>query len=163
LDVENTHIFVSYREEIILHFSPTGEVISLTYTPLISPLAPKTCETLQIPDDKNKKLEFSTSVSYELSFAGMMTPLILPSSRPPAQGLKFFPSARVEGSPLEEAKMAAQNQSFLRKYWYVVLPLMIMMLTGGGEPMEGRGEGGGGADADASAAAASRPRRGKRD
>jgi hypothetical protein len=36
--------------------------------------------------------------------------------------------------PVAKGAQAAPEPSFLRKYWYILLPVALMMLMGGGEP-----------------------------
>ena len=72
-----------------------------------------------------------------------------------------------DGKPVPGVGPETQNQSFLRKYWYIILPVMIMSLTGGAPPEEGerattQAAATAGSAAAATAGAAARPRRGKR-
>ena len=119
--------------------------------PLVSPLAPKSCDDLPpIADDS--AIEFSSRISYEMAMPGMTLRTVLPSYQPPP-GLKFIskkktvassattePSAdgksKTEGgsNPFntedDEAKtddpIDASPFGFLRRYWYIILPLMII-------------------------------------
>ncbi|KAL7541513.1 hypothetical protein ACHAXR_011439 [Thalassiosira sp. AJA248-18] len=92
------------REEIGLSISPTGKLLSVSYRPLISPLAPKTCQSLKPLSEKpevifgrkgdneesssNNAMPFKTTVSF-LSHTPMMAiPTVLPQQRPPP-GLKW--------------------------------------------------------------------------
>ena len=172
------------REEIALTLGNTGSIISLSFKPLASPLAAPCHE--QQPLTKNEKgYKFRTSVSFSTSKPALTIPAVLPSTKPPpgydwikrakktatndrdsgdnsqgpdAQDTGFDPEA-------EAAQQATANQSFLRKYWYIILPLTLMSLTGGEEPPQQGGAASAGAAAAGAAAASasgSRQRRGKR-
>lgn len=175
------------REEITLSISPTGKLMSVSYRPLISPLAAKSCENLMPLADKpdvifgrNKDEEgmpFKTTVTFESHKPMMEIPTILPKSHPPP-GLNWYrrnaknnPQMFTEGSGPEGEEPQGFQASFMyktmTKYWYIILPLAIMSLFGVEEP-EGAAQGSGGATAagaGASAAGVTRPtaRRGKRD
>jgi len=171
----------NFREEITLMLSNTGKLLSVSYMPIVSPLAPA-CNTLSpIEADTSKDLKFQTTVDFETATPGMAIPLVLPQTKPPV-GLKFFPRKDVgkmehgAGSvPLlnPEAQDSKQNQSFFVKYWYIVLPLTIMtMFNGAGTEEAPTGEGGApaagavpvaaAAAGVAAAAGGAKPRRGKR-
>lgn len=88
------------REEISLFISPTGKLQSVSYRPLISPLASKTCSNLQPLSEKPEAIygrevghedsfPFKTTVEFELHRPMPTIPTVLPQSRPPA-GLKWY-------------------------------------------------------------------------
>lgn len=172
------------REEITLSIGPTGKLMSVSYRPLISPLAAKTCDYLMPLSDKpdvifgrNKQdgeetnlMPFKTTVSFESHKPMMEIPTVLPQSRPPP-GLNWYRrNAKNNPSPLlgsdggpppfgdEELPTGLQSTFLYRmvtRYWYIVLPLFIMSLFGGvEEPPSGSGEGGGVATAAGGAVAA---------
>lgn len=173
----------NFREEISLTLGHTGDLLSISYTPLVSPLAPscKSLSALSSEDDPPTELSFTTtSVEFSTATSGMSVPLVLPQTRPPP-GLSFYPRKDSGGQGTKTGipgldQDNQQSKSFLMRYWYVILPVAIMSLTGGGEE-EPQQEGGaqqqtggtpaavaGGAVAGAAAAVgtAQRPRRGKR-
>ena len=148
-------------EEISLTLGHTGSLLSISYKPLVSPLAPA-CDALRPlagnGDSESPELKFITSVSYGTSTPGMAVSLVLPQTRPPP-GLKFYPrkdgggtagGGKVGSGPklpgMEGDK--AENKSFLVKYWYIILPIALMALTGSKEepPPPQRGDAGGGHD-----------------
>eukprot|EP00586_Coscinodiscus_wailesii_P014329 CAMPEP_0172511294 /NCGR_PEP_ID=MMETSP1066-20121228/235247_1 /TAXON_ID=671091 /ORGANISM="Coscinodiscus wailesii, Strain CCMP2513" /LENGTH=201 /DNA_ID=CAMNT_0013290605 /DNA_START=384 /DNA_END=989 /DNA_ORIENTATION=+ len=149
-----------FREEISLTIGSSGELLSVILTPLISPLAPKTCDVDLTTDDgegdATRPALFETSASFVTSTPSMTLPVILPTMKPPP-GLRFFDvkKSRIEGVEGDERL----NQSFLRKYWYIFLPMLIMSLLGGAEeeqqvrrgvpPSASAGAGGGGGGASA--------------
>lgn len=162
-------------------------MISLAYSPLVSPLAPKTCDELSTPSDA---IKFNTNIAYEAAVPGMILKTVLPNYQPPP-GLKFISDkSKSGGEPLgggggeskpegfENNKEAEQPNSimgFLQRYWYILLPIMIMNLMseppqegqqqqGQGQPQQ-QGEQGASAPAAATApapAGAAPKRRGKR-
>jgi len=176
-----------FREEIALTLGNTGSIISLSFKPLVSPLAAPCNEQKRLVETKNEKgYKFRTSVSFSTSKPALTIPAVLPSTNPPpgydwikrakkaatndkesgdnsqgpdAQDTGFDPEA-------EAAQQATANQSFLRKYWYIILPVALMSLTGGEEPPQQGGAASAGAAAAGAAAAGassgSRQRRGKR-
>ena len=149
------------REEIVLSIGPTGKLMSVSYRPLISPLAPKTCDKLKPLSEKPEAVfgrdpksgdvasPFKTAVSFESHKPMMAIPTVLPQSRPPP-GLKWYRrNAKNNPSPLlgggnanqegggipfvDEEAPPAWKTSFLYRYWYIILPLAIMGLFGGVE------------------------------
>jgi len=168
------------REEIGLTLSQTGSLVSVTYNPLVSPLAPS-CQSFEplSSDDGGEVPEFKTTVTYETSKPAMTVPLVLPKVKPPP-GMKAYPVPKKKASgnggeagtggggtagggesAFEDEEAKGQNQSFLVKYWYIILPIIIMQFVGGGpeqpeETAQGGGEtGGAAAPAGATAVAAS--------
>eukprot|EP00956_Cyclotella_meneghiniana_P014230 scaffold21250_cov70-Cyclotella_meneghiniana.AAC.11 len=175
------------REEITLSISPTGKLMSVSYRPLISPLAAKTCESLMPLAEKpeaifgrnnEQGMPFKTTVAFESHKPMMEIPTVLPQSRPPP-GLNWYrrdakngPAMQKllgEGGPGEEEQTgfkASFMYKIFSKYWYIILPLAVMSAFGAEEP-EGVAQGSGGGQAATAAAgaaaAATTQRRGKRD
>ena len=183
----------NFREELELTLSEKGSLVSVTLIPLVSPLAPPCASLGPLADAEGAVPEFQTTVSYETSKPGMTVPLVLPKVKPPP-GLKLYPrkpaaaaggegaggaGAGSNGDGAFEEDDKPQNQSFLMKYWYIILPLLILQFVGGPEEPPQQEEGGGseggnaagsaaatavtaGGAAAANAGAAPRQRRGKR-
>jgi hypothetical protein len=135
----------------------------MAYMPLVSPLAPKTCDGLPVVSGEAK---FTSRISYETAVPGMTLRTILPSYQPPP-GLKMITKSKTvsqtatkespegkktPGKPgvlfgAEDADGTQQAEqvpdvspfSFLQRYWYIILPLMIMnfMSPSQEEPKEG--------------------------
>lgn len=167
----------NFREEISLSMSQTGQLLSVSYTPLVSPLAAKCSELQPFNDESNRDREyaFQTLISYTTNTPGMNLPKILPKMRPPP-GLKAIkykrnPNVNTSNSnnPMndnadgsgsgngngndnknyrnkfqseeeDEKKKQQESQSFLRKYWYIILPVTIMTFLGGEEPPQPQGQ-----------------------
>lgn len=185
----------NFREELELTLSEKGSLVSVTLIPLVSPLAPPCASLGPLAEAEGAVPEFQTTVSYETSKPAMTVPLVLPKVKPPP-GLKLYPrkpaaaaggkgaggagaGAGSNGDGAFEEDDKPQNQSFLMKYWYIILPLMILQFVGGPEEPPQQEEGGGreggsaagsaaataataGGAAAANAGAAPRQRRGKR-
>jgi len=164
--------------EITLPRSSLGNkqdpLLSFSYTPLVSPLAPKTCEEYDALDDAKS---FSSRVSAQMDTPAMTLKTVLSEKKPPP-GIKFAktPSGGTtasqgeedEGNPTPEA--APSPFGFLQKYWYIIVPMLIMQMISvpeeEGKPQEeGQQQGAqtGGTIAPPQAAAASnqKARRGK--
>jgi len=125
-----------FREEISLVLGTNGELLSISHVPQISPLAPKICSAEDVPTNTT----FTTTVSFLTSTPAMVIPVILPSQRSRPAGLKFFPST---GNAMPGVEGSEQpNVSFMRKYWYIFLPMVIVSLIGGGEEAPAQQTGG---------------------
>ncbi|KAL3894668.1 MAG: hypothetical protein SGARI_007667 [Bacillariaceae sp.] len=138
-------------------------ITSFAYTPLISPLAPKTCD--DYPEFNKDEAAFQSRTSVVLDTPGLPLKPILSVSKPPP-GLSFLKRPRqskteADGSggssnenayedPNEHAKPEPPSGvfGFLQKYWYIVLPMVLMQFMappaeeppqqqGGEAPQEG--------------------------
>jgi len=115
------------REEMTLTLGQSGSLLSVSLTPLISPLA-LPCEAIQAASDK---ISFQTVISLSTAQTGMTIPLVLPSVRPPP-GYSWFPRTTTGNTnpAIQEQEAQGQQQSFLRKYWYIILPIMLTTVLG---------------------------------
>ncbi len=137
--------------EIALPRSSLGNkqdpLLSFSYTPLVSPLAPKTCEEYDALDDSKS---FSSRVSAQMDTPAMTLKTVLSEKKPPP-GIKFAktPSGgttasqgeeKDEGNPPPEAAPSAFG--FFQRYWYIIVPMLIMqMITVPEEEEKPQGEG----------------------
>jgi hypothetical protein len=149
------------RDEFHLTMSrvDNNRILSLSYQPLVSPLAPKTCEDISIPST----LKFESKLELVLDTPSMTLKTVLPTSKPPP-GLAFKanrkgsaggagPGAGPGGDPTTaEPEPITGPTSFIRRYWYVLLPLFLANFVGGAASPEG-GEGAGAAAAGGAAVA----------
>ena len=171
---------------------PKASAISLTHIPLVSPLAPKSCDDpywdskiANLPDQG-----WESRVSWETATPGMVLRNVMPQYRPPP-GLKWLPRLGTNGKLYQaqgppgsgekegkagggQPEMDNSPMGFMRRYWYILLPLFIANFMGAEPPPEqgqGQGQGqsaeGGGAgaaptSAPAAGGAAPKQRRGKR-
>ena len=133
-------------------FGKQGTVLSMAYMPMVSKLAPPTCDGLEYDDS----LEFSTKVDYQVDHIGMPLKTVLPSVKPPP-GLNYLPGTKSTtgsgtgagaggggGFAKDEPEPPQGLFGYLTKYWYIVVPLMLMNLLGPEPPREGEEGGGGG-------------------
>lgn len=137
--------------EITLPRSSMGDkqdaLTSFAYTPLVSPLAPKTCDEYEESDASKS---FSSRVSVSLDTPAMVLKAVLPQSKPPP-GINFAKSAKGgadgtpgggggdsgDGNPPPDATPSPFG--FFTKYWYIILPMLIMqMITVPAEEEEGQ-------------------------
>lgn len=118
-------------DEITVTLGPSGSVISLTYEPLVSPLAPSCAQLIQ--DTSPTRESFDSKISYATSTPGMVLPVIFPNTKPPG-GLKFFPRSSKDAVDPNIVEPEAP-QGFLRRYWYIFAAFFAMQLmqSGGGE------------------------------
>ena len=145
--------------------------------PLVSPLAPATCD-LYAEDSSTHT--FDSRLSVETAVPAMTLRTILPDYQPPP-GMKILKGAKTGANPEngrsappivgDDGTNAPPDNSFmgfLKRYWYIILPLFIMNMMAAPpeeEQPQASGEGGAPAAAPPSAAAAAgsvRKRRGKR-
>lgn len=140
-------------------------------------MAPKCHELESFTEaSKDREFAFKTTVTYSTAKPGLTIPSVLPTTNP-APGFDWIKrlnksaennnagrAAEGEGGFDPEKPSIPEHQSFIRKYWYIVLPVTIMTLLGPEEPPAGSGGAGQGAAAagGAAAAAGQRKRRGKR-
>jgi len=173
--------------EITLPRSSLGEkqdrMTSFAYTPLVSPLAPKTCDDYDEGDDSgdaaNNTRSFSSRVSVLLDTPAMTLKNVLPTSKPPP-GIAFVkrpkqPGQQGGGSAEDDGDGDSPPTipgpfSFLSKYWYIVLPMLILQLItvpeeppqqGQQQGQQGGNQSGGGTVAPQAPASAQKARRGK--
>jgi hypothetical protein len=170
----------NFRDELELTLSPTGSVLSISYNPLVSPLAPSCEEVVKIMEEDQKERSFQSKATVQIGKEGIAIPLLVQSK--PVIGYKWLKQVRKEGSSVgatgenkadgapfvDPTRMeeGTQNQSFLRKYWYIILPITLMSMLGGEDPQPKTSSSGATAAATSSvlagASSASRQRRGKR-
>ena len=166
--------------------SKTNKITSFAYTPLVSPLAPKSCD--EYPElEKDVTKSFVSKVTVGLDTPGLPLQAVLQQTKPPP-GLKFIkrpatPKSKTAGAggedkggsaeyvldddpEDEEAKPQPTSPfAFLQKYWYVILPMVLMQFMsappepeqqGGAQGAQGQpavaGDGAGAAPAVAAAA-----------
>lgn len=113
--------------------SDTAKILSLSYMPRVSPLAPTSCEDLE---EVEAPALIDTQISFETSTPGMTLRLDLPNGKPPP-GIQFFPRPRQKvggsGGAGGEAPPPVEDNTpfwFLRKYWYIIAPFMLFNLFG---------------------------------
>lgn len=160
----------NFKDEFSLTLPRVGTeelaITSLAYTPLVSSLAPKSCDEYApeqlVPDGD---LKWNSKASATLDTPGMTLRAVLPKIKPPP-GLAWtaHPNSKKgsagtappgeggdAGGPSPEEP--ADSRPFFIKYWYVVLPLALAnFMPAPQEPASG--EGGDGATSEGGAAPA---------
>lgn len=150
-------------DEFVVTLGSDAQAISLTYIPLVSPLAPASCSNYESADD-DKEFSFNSRLTAETTVPGMTLKTILPDFQPPP-GLSFIKGAHLKEALVDQQKAQEQDNSFpygfMKKYWYVLLPLFLMNFISSGPPAEQGAEGA--AAGSATVGAGAPKRRGKRD
>ena len=130
-------------------------ITSFAYSTLVSPLAPKTCDVYDTTatgeedgEATTKTFSFSSKLSVLLDTPAMSIRPVLPSQSKPPPGLKFInkknknanqggsKTSTGEGGTAGDEEDDEENLSqpepptgimgFLQKYWYLLLPMLIM-------------------------------------
>jgi len=118
-----------FREALEIMVDSTGTLMSMGYMPIVSPLAPVDCFSMSPLTSDETTLEFKSRISLERPLQAIPVPLVFPSQKPPP-GLSFFPTAK-PANPDEKEPIS--QQSILMRYWYIILPLVLVGMFGGGE------------------------------
>lgn len=136
----------------------------MTYIPLVSPLAPASCNNYE-SSDHEKEFSFNSRLAAETTVSGMTLKTVLPDYQPPP-GLSFTKGPHLyEALGGDQKKDQEQDNSFpygfMKRYWYILLPLFLMNFISSGPPVEQGAEGAAAGSATTNAGASKR--RGKRD
>mmetsp|Transcript_10120 Transcript_10120/g.29456 ORF Transcript_10120/g.29456 Transcript_10120/m.29456 type:complete len:277 (-) Transcript_10120:12-842(-) len=159
----------NFKDEFQFTFPRVGsndaDIISMSYSPLISPLAPKSCDEYSpealVANANQEAFTWTSKVEASLDTPAMTLRTVLPKLKPPP-GLKWLqhPNAR-KGSAGEslpgvddETQQAQDNRPFFLKYWYLIVPLLIANLLPAPEQPAAGGEAAAAAGGSAPAAAA---------
>jgi hypothetical protein len=116
-----------------------SHILSFAYTPLVSPLAPKSCDDYDaLEADATKAFQSKTQV--KLDTPGLPLKPILSASKPPP-GLTFMKrprdastSSKTTGKDDEPAYEDPEPKpeppsglfGFFQRYWYMILPMVVM-------------------------------------
>lgn len=148
----------NYRENLKIVLSSRADLISLEYAPLVSPLRAKTSCLLFLDDAEKKEqdlpvlpIQFNTTVSYSSSTPAVTLPLKLSSPMTiPRGGFKMLPRDKNSdtsghsdlnggnnnnnnndgGAFHDETVTNSLSQSFMVKYWYIILPIFMIVVLG---------------------------------
>jgi len=127
----------SLRDLLTVHFDGRDHVLALSYTAIIPYFAPD-CDKKAFSEDGSS---FRTDL--QESAATIANPI--PQAKqaaPPPPGMEKVKSFQ------DKAPKAPEKQSFLGKYWYIILPMVLMLFTGqppeapADAAQEGQGQGG---------------------
>jgi hypothetical protein len=116
-------------------------ILSFAYTPLVSPLAPKSCD--EYPSlEENVTMSFQSKTSVKLDTPGMLLKPILTPSKPPP-GLTFLKRPRDTATAGSSKKKDGDGDldyddreskpeppsgffGFFHRYWYLIVPMLVM-------------------------------------
>jgi hypothetical protein len=117
-----------FRDEVTLSLGGNGEVIGLSYRALISPLAPLDC--MSMTERSVEGSEFKTSAKVHVAETGQEIPLSISGKPPPGmQAIRNLgPEKSKDGAGGGEGP---PEKSFFQKYWYIIVPVMVLQLLGG--------------------------------
>lgn len=147
-----------FEESLELTLSPAGTITAMSYT---VPRVPEACPSAALPKIMFDDVLFNTAVSVIYPPEGPK-PIgqVHPASFVPAhaaQAMQQAAKAHADGTGGGDGKPQEPPQSFIRKYWMYILPVMLALsMSGGDEKKEGEGkdgEGGGGGGGGAAKAA----------
>eukprot|EP00617_Octactis_speculum_P015688 CAMPEP_0185745644 /NCGR_PEP_ID=MMETSP1174-20130828/4046_1 /TAXON_ID=35687 /ORGANISM="Dictyocha speculum, Strain CCMP1381" /LENGTH=313 /DNA_ID=CAMNT_0028419801 /DNA_START=14 /DNA_END=955 /DNA_ORIENTATION=+ len=145
-----------FKEELKLLLDGNGNILSLEYhapaskrSPLSATPKPFKCSAVTL----SERILFTSYASLMLSTPAQLIPLQPPAAQSPPPGMPGIPG--MMGGPGGGKDGKPQSpQGILRKYWYIVVPLVLILITSTGEPPEGTagtaGGAGGGAQGPAS-------------
>uniref|UniRef100_A0AAV1VER5 ER membrane protein complex subunit 10 n=1 Tax=Peronospora matthiolae TaxID=2874970 RepID=A0AAV1VER5_9STRA len=110
------------REHFAFHLSDNGKLVAIEY--LTPYLEPETCAVYQTRSLSDVSLDPVGTVLKPQHGPSPPKTVVIKHDRAP-QGVK---PVRNEDANTE---VEPESQSFLRKYWYVILPMVVMSLFGG--------------------------------
>jgi len=128
-----------FKEDILLHLTEKGQVVGAAYqSPVIG--LPRACDAslVKVPT------MFLTRIKIGEPQESMMIPLQVTAPKPPTLGnVNIASTDPVSGKPIPgSGEPAPQQQSFIRKYWYIALAIMLYTMLGSEAPTKGAGAGG---------------------
>lgn len=130
-----------FKEELKLLLGKDDTVLSLEYrAPQSIFLSDRTCDSTPVGD----RVRFTSMAALASSSPAQAIPLQPPPMGKPPPGVQPILPLGPDGKP--QGADPKQSQSFLRRYWYIILPVALLLL-GGGEPEQQQGQGQGRAPA----------------
>jgi len=112
-----------FREEIMIHLNgDNSKVVGLDYSATPTPMV-RTCdaEKVIVP------VLFQTKMKEAERVLAQVVPLLAQGPRPP-----YLSNVKLAGPDGIDHSSPKKDQSFLVKYWYVVLPMFLFVVFGGG-------------------------------
>lgn len=123
----------NFKEDIALHFDRVGNIVGMHYTSPVVALS-RHCNPKKIANDMG--INFQTKIHVVEPVTAQVIPAKEKGPRPPT-----LANVKLNVDDVAENSKPEANQSFLRKYWYIVLPMVLFTLFGGGEPPQEGGSG----------------------
>lgn len=115
-----------FKEDLSIHLDRNNVVVGLSYSSPIIAL-PRPCDPALV----KSTITFHTRVKHIDTMLAQSLPVTTPGAKPPTlQNVKLDIDKDATGA-------AQPQQSFLRKYWYIVLVMIIYMFLGKEEPKKG--------------------------
>ena len=119
-----------FREQLYLHLDFNGNLLGVEYrTPLTKAYK---CKEKHLRKKISKlgedSIKLSTSATSAMPRKAFQVPVVLKGPpAPPPPGMEHLKKK----DPAAENE--PENQSFLRRYWYIILPMVFILLTSGGK------------------------------
>ena len=109
-----------FSEVIQLHVAKSGELVGMEY------LSPQMANTCPAASDSAIPSGATLSTIVVVGVPNIASPV--PKAKGAAPGAPVIKGVDPKAGTEEEGK---QSQSFVRKYWYIILPLVLVMSLGG--------------------------------
>lgn len=118
----------NFQESLWLHLDLSGHLVAFDYiTPTLMGECTKQALASGLKRHHTKQVKTSTTVQIAKAKNGHRVPNRILGQIPPPPGMQHLLKKT-------KAQEEASNQpGFLRKYWYIILPVAVMMLLPGGK------------------------------
>ncbi|GMH52410.1 hypothetical protein TrRE_jg12367 [Triparma retinervis] len=126
------------KESIVVTPNLIGEPLSATYRITNKKTSSKTSSLCGEVDSEKLKERFVSSVqtSFDIDLGDKADSIPLKVQNGPPPGLQLMPRPKGDTTfksmgtdPTKDKKAQQQSQSFLGKYWWIILPIAVMTLT----------------------------------
>lgn len=120
-----------FKEDISLHLDVAGDIVGLVYLSRTGSSAiERACDSARVPQN----LQLQTRVKALAQAIAQSVPVIVQGPKPP-----YLKNVNLGDGDTEKP---VKQQSFLMRYWYIIVPVAAFMLLGGGAaPDEKEGQG----------------------
>lgn len=147
-----------FEEHIHLTMGANGQLLAMSYR---VPVVPSRCPSEGLPRIVFDEILYNTTVTLEFPPEGPKPLGKVPDAGflPAAAAAALAARANSEGKHPHGTGpdgQPAPPKSFLARYWMYILPIVLILITGGGEPPAAGAEGNGGAAGTAGGAGAAR-------
>jgi hypothetical protein len=117
----------NFKESLWLHLDLSGHLVAFDY---VTPIATGECNDAVLAKALQRhqgEVQTSTTVQIAKAKNGHRVPNKIQGISPPPPGMEHL----IKQTPAQE--QAANQPGFLRRYWYIILPVALMMLLPGGK------------------------------
>jgi len=131
--VEACDLFaLGFAEDLEAHVDARVNLLSLSYKNLVAGITPP-------PRPSSREFELSSSASLALDVVAQIIPIQVQAAKPPAGAEVLLADAehnRESGEPAlgDENRKPKAKQGFFARYWHVIIPVTLIVLTAKGEP-----------------------------